>query len=132
VPVGYDSHKQGRLACFRQVADLTEEAKQRAQQEGTDMGSVAVAAVIRRERSCPLWSKYMPGIAPREHFAEARAQAFEKQLSRGATRVAVWVAIAGAVIGLLQLLAISPDSVGCQLLKNSVSWLGLLSWLHCR
>jgi hypothetical protein len=38
----------------------------------------------------------------------------------------------GASIGLIQLLVMTPDAIGCQTVENAVGWLGALSWLHCK
>jgi hypothetical protein len=38
----------------------------------------------------------------------------------------------GAIIGLIQILVMTPDAIGCQTVKNAVCWLGALSWLHCK
>jgi hypothetical protein len=123
VPANYNAQKVGHLTCFRRVADLPKEV---------DEQGGSWAAVIWKDRKCPKWSKYEPGLSPREYLAEARSQQFETKLTSTATRVTIAVAIVGVIVGLLQLLSITPESIGCQLVKNTLGWLGALSWLTCK
>lgn len=39
----------------------------------------ATERVIWKDRHCPRWSKYEPGVAPREQLQEAKERAFEEE-----------------------------------------------------
>jgi hypothetical protein len=68
--------------------------------------------VVWKDRSCPKWSQYEPGIAPREHLAEERSRQFTldlKSIETKLTYLAIRVAI---IIGALQLLMMPSDSIG--------------------
>jgi hypothetical protein len=131
VPVFYNAYMQGHLTCLRRVAVLDKEADDEGLRTGSP-GTPSWSAVIWKDRKCPMWSKYEPGVAPREHLAEARAQQFETQLSSIATRLTIVAILVGAAIGLLQLLVMTPDAVGCQAVKNVLGLFGALNWLACK
>ena len=122
-PVGINAQKQGRLVCFRRVADLPLEAGAQGARMGAPIASPAApvwTAVIWKDRKCPTWSRYEPGVAPREQFAEERARRFTldlKSIESRLTWTAIWVAI---IIGLMQLSLMTPDSFGWRLVKKVV------------
>ena len=115
VPERFNAQMQGRLACFRRVTDLSAESSDGARW----------SEVIWSDRRCPKWSRYEPGIAPREYLAEERSQRFTMDLDKVATRLTLIAIFVTVVLGILQLLLITPDSFGCHLLKGKVSWCGV-------
>jgi hypothetical protein len=119
VPVGINAYKPGRLVCFRQAEKLHKEAP--------DTGVGSWTEVIWRDRQCPKWSQWEPGVAPREQLADERSRKFTLDLKRIETRL-TWLAIMVAiVIGLLQMLLLTPDTIGWKL----VAWLFRpLEWLR--
>lgn len=114
VPVGINSAKPGHLVCFRRAADIPAEIGQDPNRD--------VAAVIWKDRQCPRWSRYEPGLAPRDYLAEERARQFDANISAIANRL-TWTGIGVAiVIGLLQLSLMTRDSLGYQLVERLVRW----------
>jgi hypothetical protein len=118
MPVAYNAHMRGRLECFKHVADLPKEAP--------DTGINSWQGVIWKDRRCPRWSKWEPGISPREHLAEGRSRKFTKRLNR----IALVVSLVAAIVTVV--LLTTPDAVGCQTVKNVAGWFHALSWLSCR
>jgi len=134
VPVIYNAQMQGHLTCFRRVAELAKEAEEHGLKSGLP-GSPSWSAVIWRDRQCPKWSQYEPGIAPREQLAEERSRRFALQIRSIEGRLTLAAIIFGAIIGVAQIvaaaLAVTPDAMGCQLVKNVGGWFHALSWLTC-
>jgi hypothetical protein len=65
---------------------------------------------VRKDRKCSQWSEWTPGIGPRDQFAEERSRKFTLDLKKIETRL-TWLAIGVAiVIGLLQLLLMTPET----------------------
>src|ERR1700734_3220973 len=67
-PVGINAQKQGRLVCFRRVANLPTEARAQGALTGSAAGLAgepAWTAVVWKDRKCPTWSQWGPGVAPR-------------------------------------------------------------------
>jgi hypothetical protein len=120
IPIGLNANKPGRLVCFRRAARLPKEADAEALKLGVQQGGEgAWTPVIWLDRHCPKWLQWEPGVSPREQFAEERQRKFTLNLKDIETRL-TWLAIKVAVvIGLLQLLLMTPDSAGWKLL----SWL---------
>lgn len=121
MPVGFNADKSGRLVCFRVAANLLEEATAL----GADIGAPGEpmwAAVIWKDRKCPTWSQWMPGVSPREQFAEERARHFTLDLKRIETRLTVIAILVSAFIGLLQLSLMTPDSIGWRLYVTVAHW----------
>jgi hypothetical protein len=134
-PVLYNAQKQGHLTCFRRVTVLDKEADDEGLRSGSP-GAPSWTAVIWKDRQCPRWSEYEPGIAPREQLAEERSRQFALQI-KSIEGSLTWAAIKFAVIiGLAQIvvaaLAVTPEAAGCQLLKNVIGWTGALSWMTCK
>jgi hypothetical protein len=135
VPVFYNAVMPGQLTCFRRVANLPKEVDEQGEKSGSP-GAPSWSVVIWSDRRCPKWSQYEPGVAPREHFAEERARNFTFQIKSIESRL-TWAAIIfGAIIGIAQIvaaaLAVTPDALGCQLVKNVGGLFGALSWLTCK
>jgi hypothetical protein len=134
MPFGYDSNKQGRLVCFRRAADVPQEGR-----AGTEAGLAPTTSwteVLRKDRKCQKWAQYEPGVAPREQLAEERSRQFTLQIKSIESRL-TWAAIIfGAIIGVTQIvaaaLAVTPDAMGCQLVKDVGGWFGALHWLTCK
>jgi hypothetical protein len=131
VPGETNAWKAGELACFRHVADLPEEIRTAHWAHG---GDLAAEEVVWKDRHCPCWSPYEPGIPPREHLAEVKARqleadrrefqlklnAFETQQAdrerrsdRRLMKAAIWLAIIiGAVQVVTSVFAMTPDAIG--------------------
>jgi len=128
VPVGINAYKQGRLVCFRRAANLPKEAAELGESTGSP-GNTSWTAVIWGDRKCPTWSQWEPGFAPRDYLAEERSRRFTLDLKSIETRL-TWLAIKVAIaIGLLQLLLMTPDSIGWQFwswLVRPFKWLRYL------
>jgi len=153
VPVGYPTAVQCELTCFVRAANLFQEARHQGEGSGSP-GEPAWLAVIWRDRHCPRWSRWQLGVPPRDqvalenqrHLEEDRRQ-FQLQLNafsqqqqehqrHADRRLALAAVTLAVIIGVVQLtaaiLAMTPDAVGCQLVKNLVGWTGALSWLTCK
>ena len=109
VPVGINAYMQGRLVCFRRAATLHKEA--------TDNGIGAWTEVIWRDRQCPKWSLWEPGVSPREQLADERSRKFTLDLKAIETRLTLLAIKVAIVIGVIQLLMMTPDSYGGRLLS---------------
>jgi hypothetical protein len=116
-------------ACFRHIANLPRELHEIAIVHPND----ATEQVIWKDRHCPRWGKYEPGVAPREQLQEDKSRAFEEErraferklaefearqvtrercADRRLTKAAIWLA---SIIGLAQIIAslltMAKDSV---------------------
>ena len=131
VPVGMNANKPLRLACFKRVVELHREASAQGEKSGTP-GGTAWLEIIWQDRKCPKWSQYESGISPRDQLAEDRARQFAQDIRSAESRLTRLALIVAVAIGILQLIVLTPDSIGCQLVKNSVGWTGALNWLSCR
>jgi hypothetical protein len=130
MPVGFNADKLGRLVCFRVAANLLQEATAL----GADIGAPGESVwtdVIWKDRKCPTWAQWEPGVGPREQFAEERSRRFTLDLKSIETRL-TWIAITvSVVIGLLQLLLMTPDSIAGQLCKKvDLCRQVLTEWYH--
>jgi hypothetical protein len=153
VPVAYNAVMQCELVCFMRAADLVSEAREQGEKSGLP-GESAWTEVIWRDRHCPRWSRWQLGVPPRDqvalenqrHLEESRRQ-FQLQLNafseeqqerqrHADRRLALVVAVLAVVIGIVQLaaaiLAMTPDAVGCPLVKTVGGWFGWLTGLTCR
>jgi hypothetical protein len=140
VPGEANSWQQGEFGCFAHVADLPKELLEAAAVDSND----AAERVIWKDRHCPRWSKYEPGVAPREQLQELKARAFEqdrrtfeqklsefearqvkreRRADRRLTVAAIWLA---SIIGLAQLIAslltMSSDSVAYRWFNAVPHW----------
>ena len=115
MPVGFNAEKLGRLVCFRRAANLLQEAETLGALAGTP-GESVWTAVISKDRKCPTWSPWVPGVGPREQFAEERSQRFTLDLKNIETRLTLLAIKVAIVIGVIQLLMMTPDSYGGRLL----------------
>jgi hypothetical protein len=118
VPVFYNAVNPGNLTCFRRVADLVKEADEEGVRSGLP-GAPSWQAVLWKDRKCPMWAKYEPGISPREYFAEARAEKFTERFNKITTRLT----LLAILVGLLQLLTMTPDSILYRMGKTVMCWL---------
>jgi len=138
VPGETNALQSGELVCFRRAADLQHEIGEAASAGAGDAAEV----VIWRDRHCERWIAYEPGISPRDHLAELKARDLERdrrefqrsmvahearqtererRADRRLTKAAIWL---GSIIGLAQLLTMSPDSIGYRWLVAVWRWLG--------
>ena len=116
LPVGLNAVKQGQLVCFRKAANLPMEAA-----KGIESGVHGIHAwhgVVWLDRQCQKWCQWEPGVGPREQFAEERSRKFMLDLKGIETRLTMLAIKVAVVIGLVQLLLMTPDSVGCKLLAR--------------
>jgi hypothetical protein len=129
VPGEANAWMQGEFGCFAHVVNLPLELLEVAKAHPSD----ATERVVWKDRHCPRWSRYEPGVAPRDQLREAKARAFEEErqafarklaefesrqvkrerrADRRLTVAAIWLA---SIIGLAQLIAslltMSSDSV---------------------
>lgn len=130
VPHGTNSKVSGEFACYRRHADLPKEIRD---DSSGDILKVS-EAVVWKDRHCHLWSKYEPGVEPRDQLEEMKARdyeanrrKFETTLSNFGgrlTKAAIWFAV---IIGLAQigvtLLTVSKDSIAYPWLHATVCWL---------
>ena len=116
------------VRLFAHIADIPKEirtAEISHPNEGTEH-------VIWKDRHCHRWSKYEPGVAPREQLQEEKTREFEEQRrafdrklsefegrqDRRLTKAAIWLA---SIIGFAQIIA-SLLTMG----KDSAAY----PWLH--
>jgi hypothetical protein len=116
MPVGFNADKLGQLVCFRVAANLLQEAAALGAQDGAP-GEPAWAAVIWKDRKCPTWSQWEPGVSPREQLADERSRTFTLDLQAIETRLTLLAIKVAIVIGVIQLLMMTPDSYGGRLLS---------------
>ena len=135
VPGETNALQKGELVCFRRAADLPHEM------EEASAAGASAAEVVWRDRRCVRWIAYEPGISPRDHLAELKTRdleegrrefqrsmtrheerqaARERRADRRLTKAAIWL---GSIVGLAQLLTMSPDSIGYRWLVALGQWL---------
>jgi hypothetical protein len=119
VPGESNAWQDAHLVCFRYAADLPKEIAEIASL-GDD---VAARDVVWKDRHCPLWCAYEPGLSPRDHLYELKARdleehrrqfqrslatfesrqaAREKRADRRLTKAAIWF---GSIVGVAQIIA---------------------------
>ncbi len=143
VPGDANAWQQGEFGCFARVADLPKELLEAAAVDSND----AAERVIWKDRHCPRWSKYEPGVAPREQLQELKVRAFEaerraferklaefegrqvkreRRADRRLTVAAIWL---GSILSVVQIV-ITPLAA----VKDSIAYRGLRAaylWLLC-
>ena len=144
VPHGTNSKIQGEFACYRHHADLAKEIRDDSSADTVKAGE----AVIWKDRHCPRWSKYEPGIAPSDQLQEAKARAFEEERQafarkiaeferrqvtrqhhedRRLTKAAIWLA---SIIGAAQLIAsfltMGKDAMAYRGISAAYCWISHL------
>jgi hypothetical protein len=118
VPHGTNSKVLGEFACYRLHADLAKEIRD------DSAGDILKAseAVVWRDRHCNLWSKYEPGVEPRDQLEEMKARDYESsrrkfettlaEFGGRLTKAAIWFAL---IIGVAQiavtLLTMTSESI---------------------
>jgi hypothetical protein len=117
MPVGFNADKLGQLVCFRVTANLLQEATARGADIGAP-GESVWADVIWKDRKCPTWAQWVPGVSPREQFAEDRARRFTLDLKHIETRLTRIAIVVSVVIGLLQMSLMTPDSFGWRVARH--------------
>jgi len=138
VPGETNALHKGELVCYRHAADLSHEIVELAT-SGRISEDEAARATIYKVRACDRWSKYEPGLDPRQHFVELNARALEadrrefqvkmseleqrqdqrdRRQDRRLNKTAILFAV---IIGLAQIiastLAMTKDSIGFGWLK---------------
>jgi hypothetical protein len=129
-------------SCYRHVANLPEEIAEILAAGGlpgadyADRGNEAARRVLYRDRQCPKWIRYQPGLDPAETYRELRTQeleadrrtfeqtlaTFQGELARREQRLNVRLTITaivvGFVIGAVQVwaaaMSMTKDSIGHQ------------------
>jgi hypothetical protein len=141
VPGEANAWMQGEFGCFAHVADLPKELRETIASHPSD----GTERVIWKDRQCRRWSKYEPGVAPREQLQEMKARAFEQERrdfqqslvdfetrqnerERGAdrrlTKAAIWLAsIIGAAQIIASFLTMGRDSIAYRAFSAARCWI---------
>jgi hypothetical protein len=130
VPGEANAWKPGEFGCYRHEVDLPREIRDHSVINPND----ATASVIWRDRHCPRWTRYEPGLSPRDHLLETRTRDLEDNRRRfettlanfggRLTKAAIWFAL---IIGLAQiavtLLTMTSESIAYPPLHAAYYWL---------
>lgn len=141
--------KTGELACYRRAADLPVEIAEFSSVQGISRQQAA-QRVVKKNRDCPKWCAYEPGIDPAGHLQELKAnaleadrRAFEKMLAnfqadlskrehRQNVRLAITALLAIIVLGVIQLwaaaMSMTKDSIGYWLVARVTN--AITGWLR--
>jgi hypothetical protein len=136
IPGEVNAVMTGEFGCFRHVNLAQEFAEAR-------VAKLSAQDVIWKDRHCNRWCLYEPGMSPRDHLDERKAQeledqrqAFQLQLQRfesrqaqrernadrRLTKAAIWLA---SIIGFAQLLVALLTMT-----RDSVAYRWLSNWCH--
>jgi hypothetical protein len=134
VPGDANSWMQGEFGCFAHFVDLPKELSEAETSHPTN----ATEHVIWKDRHCPRWSKYEPGVVPRDQLQEVKQRAFEEdrrafdrkltefegRQDRRLTKAAIWLA---SIIGVAQIIAslltMAKDSAAYPWFHAGYCWL---------
>ena len=106
--IGYREWVETEPMCFVGEINLVQLSNADTQEETEDR----LEAEINRDRKCPRWYAYMPGLSPIEHYDQMNWQLFHKALEdersmreRSYRRQDRYFVIASLIIGIAQIIA---------------------------
>ena len=89
VPGETNAVQKAELVCFRGAANLPREISDTASSRKI-AGDEATSAVLRKDRSCKRWGRYVPGLGPRQQFMELEAAAHEQDRRDFHVKLSEW------------------------------------------
>ena len=116
VPLGFDNRQiPAELVCFRFAPAFPAREVVRA---ALLRDPNAVRWALAERRDCSMWIDYNPGHDPKDHMTDQRLRSLEDDrraflvaLDKGGRRLVLAGIITGSIIGVCQILAMTPDSV---------------------